>query len=842
MNLVAVLGRRLSGRTDSEHEQAVIRVVIVFLVAVYFLISHFKGIMADAPALQSPLMVAGAMLCFSILLLLSIIIWPDRFPLRRYFGMAADIGATSYVLAISGEVGTPLLAVYLWVIMGNGFRYGVEYLLAATAMSIGGFVTVYGVSDFWAAHTMFSTGFMIVLAVVPAYMAALLHRLHDAMARANEANKTKSQFLANMSHELRTPLNGVIGMTDLLADTRLNEEQKELAHAIQTSAHCLLDMIEKVLDISRIESGKLSSEIVDFDLHALVNHVSAMFDLQAQKKGVAFACHIAPDTPFQLRGDAQHLRQVLINLIGNAVKFTHSGGIDVRVYPVSTNTHQLRIRFEIKDTGIGIPEQAQGRIFEAFTQADSAVTRRYGGSGLGTAIAGQLVELMQGRIGLYSKEGAGSTFWFELPFDYQEQLRHQPVPALRDIRVLVFSGDAFAKEVSAYLAGWNVPFVPVQTTARALSVLVGAAARGEHFQVALVEQRQLDIAADQFAMTIRSEDVLGQLSLVLAVAAEKADGEALLQAGYSTVLTTPINKTLLFNALHAAGSEYERHENVVSLAEHFRQRSNARNLRVLVAEDNETNQKVLRGILERAGHTAFIVADGEEALDRLEEGADAYDLVILDVNMPGRSGLDVLKAYRFMDTQAAVPVIMLTADATPEAISACTRAGADAYLTKPVNARMLLDTIARFAPGRPEGERGGTQPPAEAQSQELPKEGVDEESLRRLERLGGGPAFLRDIAEGFFRDGQAIMAELHMAVDQQDYPRFQDAIHALHGSASELGGVRLIQLCKEARCLKPYDFSASGPAALVASINDAFNQMRTCLLEYINRQQDAMTE
>ncbi len=831
MNLVAALERRLSGRADSEHEQALIRIIIMSLVFLYFSGTEMKPV----------IMLAGGYLTVSVAIFIWILLSPAKSVPRRILGMIGDLGGASYGLVLAGEEGAPLIALYLWVITGNGFRYGVNYLLAATVLAITGFITVLVFDPFWIQHRWFGVGMLVTLTVVPPYMASLIQKHHKAIRTAEEANKAKSQFLANMSHELRTPLNGVIGMTDLLVDTRLNEEQKELAHAIQTSAHSLLDMIEKVLDISRIESGKLSSDITDFDLHALVNHVSAMFDLQAQKKGVVFGCHIAPDTPFQLRGDAQHLRQVLINLIGNAVKFTHSGGINVRVYPVSTNTHQLRIRFEIKDTGIGIPEQAQGRIFEAFTQADSTVTRRYGGTGLGTTIAGQLVNMMGGQIGLYSQEGTGSTFWFELPFDYQDKPRHQPVPALKDLRVLVFSGDVFAREVSAYLAGWNVPYVLVRTTARALSVLVDAAACGEHFQVALVEQRQLDITAGQFARTVHSETMLNQLSLVLA-AAEEADEEALLQAGYSTVLGTPLHKTLLFNALHAAGSEYERHENVVSLADHFRQRSHARNLRILVAEDNETNRKVIRGILERAGHTAFIVADGEGALDMLEKGSDAYDLIILDVNMPGRSGLDVLKAYRFMDTRAAVPVIMLTADATPEAIRACTQAGADAYLTKPVNARMLLDTIARLAPGSPEGERDRVRAPAEAQSQELPKGGVDEESLRRLERLGGGPAFLKDIAEGFFRDGQAIMAELQTAVGQQDYPRFQDAIHALHGSASELGGVRLIQLCKEAKRLRPHDFSTSGPAALVASINDAFNQMRARLLEYINRQQDAMTE
>ncbi len=448
------VARRFQGRPDTEHGQALIRLGIAVLILSYI---GFLGLRYEFDDVKLrwvfAIMAAETSLAFG--LLVAIAIRPGRSDVRRVIGMLGDYCTLAGVMSIHGRELAPLYIIYLWTTIGNGLRYGTRFLIAATLMACASFGVVILANSYWQSNPYLAWGLFVGLFAIPLYQRSLLLALTKAMDEAKQANAAKSRFLANMSHEFRTPLNGIVGMSDLLAGTRLNPEQRECVDVMQASARSLLLLVEDVLDITAIESGKLRRRDGPFRLRDVMRAVSTMLHPLAAEKSLRFETSFGDDVPDAMIGDSAHLRQILVNLVHNAIKFTDSGSVTVAVRKQISESEPARLRFVVTDTGPGIPDAVKARIFEAFEQGDPSISRRFGGTGLGTTIARTLVELLGGQIGFEDNPGGGTRFWFEIPFGSDARDAVAPVE--------LPSGNVIA---------FDDPFVRHRARVRSLSVLV----------------------------------------------------------------------------------------------------------------------------------------------------------------------------------------------------------------------------------------------------------------------------------------------------------------------------------------------------------------------------------
>src|SRR5260221_2505439 len=475
--------------------------------------------------------------------------------------------------------------------MANVFRSCAAYLLVTLAFCVAGFTAVLFSSEFWIEHRTLGIGLLIGLIALSLYVRRLVTQLFDALARAEAANQAKRRFVSVVSHEMRTPLNAIIGMSDLLRDTAVTREQADVLQTLRNSSRVMLGLVEEVLDFSKIEAGKATIEKIDFDLHALVNSTCRILGAQAASKGVEVVISIMPEVPPQLRGDVRHVRQILINLVGNAVKFTERGSVTVHISGLAEAENGVRLKFSIRDTGIGIAPEAQTRIFESFSQADQSTSRRFGGTGLGTTIAKQLTELMGGRIGMESAVGLGSTFWVELEFEKQpERVGVGSADELNGARVLLVGFPAAQREpFEDALAGWGAVPVAVDTLEEGVARLVGEISTAKPYHSALLYSAGEDLT---LAQRFRRAAPKPAPPSILAVSRE-ADVQRFdaLSSGFAAVLELPFDKRRLFNVLHSVTAGDEGREGVVRLQGYARRTAPGRTLQVLAADDNPTNRQ-----------------------------------------------------------------------------------------------------------------------------------------------------------------------------------------------------------------------------------------------------------
>ncbi len=799
----AWVGMPLRSRPDTEHVMSLNRAVFCVVFTAYLLILRPENYQLGLAVIVGGYVITAGIFAH-------ILYSPGSNPTRRLVAMFADMSVISYEMHLGGAMTSVFYPLILWTAFGNGLRFGLASLLRSAILGVVGFSLVVATTSFWLDNPSLTTGLLVGLILLPLYAMILLKSLSAAKQQAEAANAAKTLFLARVSHELRTPLHAIIGTASLLERTDLSRVQQDMSKTIMDASHSLLAMIEDLLKTSAIESGKFPFNVAEFDIFDLLVELRSLVVVNAANKGLRVALHVAHGTPSRIQSDQRRLREIILNLAGNALKFTKSGGVLINVSVVGRSHNRERLKFEVADTGIGIAKSAHETIFQRFVQADNSIHDQFGGTGLGLSICKQLVETMGGQIGVDSEPGVGSCFWFEVDCTPVAPPAEWVCVTMKSIAV--FDLDASSMRTVQELADrWGANVRHERTDASNVRrVLTMSASEHGPLVVFPAAQAELSGSIRDALSDVGSE----RLPALVAIQSEAGPDDGKLR--WITATSIPFgfgasdlqeaaNIVAGLNGGSASGAKRERSVAVKRASRH-----------VLVVDDSRINQQVIARILESVGHSFKLVSDGDTALDALE--AEHFDLVLMDVNMQGMDGIETTKLYRFTALgKRHVPIMALTADATAEMAQRCLDAGMDRCIIKPVHAETLLSIIDGIAVAE------GHEPPAVADTmatsvrdlraalQPLPSNIAvfDSNHLDSLRDLGG-QEFVSQLIADFAGDARVLVEKLYAAVDRRDLGSFRSHSHAIASASGNLGATRVRHLGLAMERFSAEEFGAFG--------------------------------